>query len=529
MVHLKHCGFRSGRASRHRICPVCHYPVLGVPLAGVGALLLAGTLLGTMAMANPTTETANTTAAEVSAATPTDAALAETGDPINPPAPLSKQSTPFSPPVPSATAHATLPAIDPGPRPLRLVQDLDEGPLKRRLLSCAQGPFQRTAFAIGHRGACLAYPEHTRESYLAAAHQGAGFIECDVTFTKDLELVCRHAQNDLHTSTDILSIPDLAAKCRRPFTPATFAPDGQLLTPASAECWTSDLTLAEFRRLRGRRDGFNPRARTVEEYQQPPDIAWSGLAVGAEYGTLLTHRESIALFQELGVMMIPELKESLVPLPFGGLSRTALAQRLIDDYKAAGVDPRRVWPQSFLREDIRSWLAEEPDFGRQAVYLEAAERVADLPSPAELRGYRAEGIRIVAPPLFALLEGDASGAIRPSPYARDARSAGLAIIPWSLERSGSLAAPDKGTNNGVDNGTNIGADYVTDKGFYYQTLNAAIRREGDVLRVLDVLAQEVGILAIFSDWPATVTYYANCMGLAIEPEVKSSWPRYPLR
>jgi glycerophosphoryl diester phosphodiesterase len=50
-----------------------------------------------------------------------------------------------------------------------------------------------------------------------------------------------------------------------------------------------------------------------------------------------------------------------------------------------------------------------------------------------------------------------------------------------------------------------------------------------VLRVLDVLAQEVGILAIFSDWPATVTYYANCMGLAIEPEVKSSWPRYPLR
>ena len=24
---------------------------------------------------------------------------------------------------------------------------------------------------------------------------------------------------------------------------------------------------------------------------------------------------------------------------------------------------------------------------------------------------------------------------------------------------------------------------------------------------------DVGILGIFSDWPATVTYYANCMGL----------------
>jgi glycerophosphoryl diester phosphodiesterase len=26
-----------------------------------------------------------------------------------------------------------------------------------------------------------------------------------------------------------------------------------------------------------------------------------------------------------------------------------------------------------------------------------------------------------------------------------------------------------------------------------------------------VLAKDVGILGIFSDWPATVTYYANCV------------------
>jgi glycerophosphoryl diester phosphodiesterase len=32
-------------------------------------------------------------------------------------------------------------------------------------------------------------------------------------------------------------------------------------------------------------------------------------------------------------------------------------------------------------------------------------------------------------------------------------------------------------------------------------------------KALDVLAREVGILGIFSDWPATVTYYANCMAL----------------
>ena len=32
-------------------------------------------------------------------------------------------------------------------------------------------------------------------------------------------------------------------------------------------------------------------------------------------------------------------------------------------------------------------------------------------------------------------------------------------------------------------------------------------------KALDVLARQVGIVGIFSDWPATVTYYANCMGL----------------
>jgi hypothetical protein len=30
---------------------------------------------------------------------------------------------------------------------------------------------------------------------------------------------------------------------------------------------------------------------------------------------------------------------------------------------------------------------------------------------------------------------------------------------------------------------------------------------------LDVLARQVGILGIFSDWPATVSSYASCMDL----------------
>jgi len=139
------------------------------------------------------------------------------------------------------------------------------------------------------------------------------------------------------------------------------------------------------------------------------------------------------------------------------------------------------------------WVNHEPAFGRQAVYLDDANTVADLPGAAELAGYRAEGIRIWAPPTFALISATPSGDLVASRHALDAKAAGLDIITWTLERSGLLA-----------DGNN---------GFYFQTFDSAISREGDVYRVLDVLAQDVGVLGVFADWPATVSFYASCMKL----------------
>jgi glycerophosphoryl diester phosphodiesterase len=380
-----------------------------------------------------------------------------------------------------------------GPRPFFLVGDMENGPLKQELQACSEGPFKRTDFSIAHRGAAMQFPEHTRESYEAAARMGAGVVECDVAFTKDKELVCRHAQNDLHTTTNILAVPELAAKCTVPFTPATFDASGKLLTPAKAECRTSDITLAEFKTLRGKMDAFDPRATTVEEYMGGTANWRTDLYAGPTSGTLMTHKESIALFQQLGVKMTPELKSPVVAMPFDGFSQQDYAQKMIDEYKQGDVSPRKVWPQSFDKTDVLYWIANEPSFGKQAVYLDDAETVADLPDAAELANYKAAGINIVAPPIFALLTTDASGDIVPSQYAKEARGAGLDIITWTLERSGLLA-----------DGNN---------GFYYQSFDSAIEREGDMMRVLDVLAMEVGVVGIFSDWPATVTYYANCMGL----------------
>ena len=112
-------------------------------------------------------------------------------------------------------------ALQLGPRPAYLIDNMDPSPLKDRLQRCNTGrKLKKSQFSIGHRGAPLQFPEHTKESYEEAALMGAGIMECDVTFTKDKELVCRHSQCDLHTTTNILAIPELAAKCSQPFTPA---------------------------------------------------------------------------------------------------------------------------------------------------------------------------------------------------------------------------------------------------------------------------------------------------------------------
>jgi glycerophosphoryl diester phosphodiesterase len=383
-------------------------------------------------------------------------------------------------------------SIQLGPRPFFLVEDMEESQLKKELLDCFGDPVKRTEFSIGHRGAALMFPEHTKEAYEAGARMGAGIVECDVTFTKDKELVCRHAQNDLATTTNILVTP-LASTCIKPFKAATFAPDGTLLTPASAECRTSEITLAEFKTLRGKMDAFNPAAKTPAEFLGGTPNFRTDLYAGPTSGHLLSHKESIELFKKLGVKMTPELKAPSVPMPFFGFTQQDYAQKMIDEYKAAGVAPQNVFPQSFDINDVLYWVNHDPAFGDQAVFLDDANVPAELPTAAQLKNYRAMGVRIWGPPTFALLALGPGGAIVPSQSAKDARAAGLDIITWTLERSGILADGDNG--------------------FYFQTIDPAIHREGDTMKVLDVLAQDVGIRGIFSDWAATVSFYASCKNL----------------
>ena len=377
--------------------------------------------------------------------------------------------------------------VELGPRPYYLVDNMDSGPLKQKLQSCSEGPFKPSDFVIGHRGAPLQFPEETHEGYSAARRMGAGIIECDVTFTKDRQLVCRHSQCDLHTTTDILNRTDLASKCTTPFTPAANG------TAAKALCCTSDITQAEFKSLCGKMDGFNPNATTVAQYLDGTPYFRTDLY--ATCGTVMTHDEYIDLVNGWDLKFTPELKTPQVPMPFDGYTQVQFAQDMIDAYKVRGIAPSRVWPQSFLPADIFYWIEHEPAFGAQAVYLD--ERV-DTPAGyttavASLSSLAARGVKIVAPAFFALTKVDNStGRIVPSEYALAAQRAGLEIITWSFDRSGWL---------------NKGGDY------YYQYVKPVINNDGDMYTVLDVLVQQVGISHMFTDWPATLTYYASCFGL----------------
>jgi glycerophosphoryl diester phosphodiesterase len=264
-------------------------------------------------------------------------------------------------------------------------------------------------------------------------------------------------------------------------------------------------------------DAFDPNATTVAAFLGgTPGFRTDLYATG---GTLLSHKESIALFDSLGAKFTPELKgidrdsegNPIVTENDGfgesGLDQESYARKMIQEYIDAGITPDRVFAQSFNLNDVILWIDEFLRFGLQAVYLiseNPADKLAGPPNvinenPPTLQEFLEVwnlGVNIIAPPMPVLLKASADNAqIQPSEYAHRAKLAGFDIISWTTERSGRIV------ENVLEGGDT----------FYYQTTLEALRNDGDILRTIDVLAQDVAIIGLFSDWPATTTFYANCL------------------
>lgn len=386
--------------------------------------------------------------------------------------------------------------VDLGERPYYIINNMTNGSLRETLTACENNKKEITQFTIGHRGGgTLQFPEETVESTMAGARMGAGILECDVSFTKDRGLVCRHSLCDLHTTTNILLHPDLAQKCTVPFTPANGT------APANAVCCTSDITTAEYLTLCGKQDGFNSSAKNVKDYQYGTPTWRTELYDTC--GTVMTLDSYITLVESLPGYrnFTPELKTPPAPyvvMPFNGYTQEQYARDMLNKFIERGIDPSRVYAQSFNPPDIFQWVKEYPDFAKQAIYLdEDGDTPATLANAtARLPSLAAQGVKIIGPAFGYLLTTTADNkTIIPSDYAKMAKASGLDIIPWTFERSGPLA--------------NVAA---SDE-YYYTDIAGAIHYDGQLYDVLDVLGRQIGIRGIFSDWAATVTYYANCFGL----------------
>lgn len=199
----------------------------------------------------------------------------------------------------------------------------------------------------------------------------------------------------------------------------------------------------------------------------------------------------------------PELKTppAAVEMPFGGsYTQAQFARDLAETFIRKGINPYRVFLQSFLPDDIYLWIEEFGDsFGPQAVYLdEEGDEPEDFPAAvARLPELKAKGVNIIAPPINYLLTttGEDNQTIVPSSYAVTAKAAGLDIITWTAERSGPL--------------TNVKAS----EDYYFSTFADAVHTDGQFYEILDILAQEIGVVGVFSDWSSSVSYYGSCMGL----------------
>ncbi|KAF7186160.1 Extracellular protein [Pseudocercospora fuligena] len=385
-----------------------------------------------------------------------------------------------------------------GPRPYYIVQNMTDSALKTKLESCENLDFEVTGFTIGHRGGgTLQFPEETAQSEQAGARMGAGILECDVSFTGDRGLVCRHSLCDLHTTTDILVRPELAKKCVVPFTPANASsPEG-----ATAVCCTSDITTAEYETLCGKQDAYNASARTPQDYLGvAPD--WR-TELYDTCGKVLTLDSYIDLVESLPVQrnFTPELKtppSPWVPMPFHGYTQQQYAQDFVDTFKRKGISYDRIWPQSFLYDDILYWLKNDHEFGKQAIFLQEYDTAADIANAtANLTEVRAAGVNIIGPsiPMLVQAGGPNNDTIVPSAYSKAITDHGFDIIAWTYERSGPLAT-------------------VKSRGeYYFSSIADIVSYDGQYYNLLDVLANQIKIKGLFTDWAASVTYFANCFGL----------------
>jgi glycerophosphoryl diester phosphodiesterase len=279
---------------------------------------------------------------------------------------------------------------------------------------------------IGHRGSPAYRPEHTIASYTLAIEMGADYIEPDLCFTKDGQLVARH-EPDIGATTDVADHPEFAARRK------TVTIDGVVFP----DTWfTFDFTLAEIKTLR---------AKERLPLVRPQNTALDGLF------EVPTFQEVIDLAKANDVGIYPETKHPT----FFESRGFSFDQPLLGTLARNGLDGRgaKVFIQSFevgnlqrLRRQTRLPLIQLIDAsGAPADFVAQGDprTYDDLVTPRGLAAIAryADGI---GPDKSRIVPGNSAGTAlgRPTSLVDDAHRVGLLVHPFTFRPENNFLASD---------------------------------------------------------------------------------------
>ncbi len=284
----------------------------------------------------------------------------------------------------------------------------------------------RRPIVIGHRGAPAYRPEHTLASYTLAIEMGADFIEPDLCFTKDGELVARH-EPDIGGTTNVADHPEFAGRRR------TVTIDGTVF----ANTWfTFDFTLAELRTLRAK--------------ERLPDVRPQNTAFDGLFPVPM-FQEVIDLAKANGVGIYPETKHptffASLGFDFDGPLLSTLARNGLNRPGA------KVFIQSFEVGNLQRLSGKTPlpliqlidASGAPADFVAAGDprTYDDLVTPQGLRDIAryADGI---GPDKSRIITNNSAGKPlgAPTSLVDDAHRAGLLVHPFTFRPENNFLAAD---------------------------------------------------------------------------------------
>ena len=284
----------------------------------------------------------------------------------------------------------------------------------------------RLPIVIGHRGSPAYRPEHTIASYTLAIEMGADYVEPDLVFTKDGQLVARH-EPDIGGTTNVADHPEFAGRRRTVTIDSTVFPN---------TWFTFDFTLAELKTLRAK--------------ERLPDVRPQNTALDGLF-EIPTFQEVIDLAKAHGVGIYPETKH---PTFFQTLGFSFDAP-LLGTLRRNGLDHpgAKVFIQSFEVGNLQRLRHETPlpliqlidSSGAPADFVASGDprTYDDLVTPqglAEIATY-ADGI---GPDKSRIVAGNFAGQPlgQPTTLVRDAHRVGLLLHPFTFRPENNFLAND---------------------------------------------------------------------------------------